>query len=420
MVILTKNMGISRFFEVNDVAIPDNYEVQMIINNEMKYIPFSSLREINGKKSLSVKVDGLSTLSDKFRKSMPGVSDVKELMRDLRKCLREIGSYLLSPDSLILSTRYILYDVSCDKFSFLYVPGYRTSFKEQLKSLFEEIMRIYDHQDHNGVMYLYDLYSKVLGDNFTPELFLKMDDEESEPSKVMLEEETFEEDSFPSLFVEEESESVERRKDKEEESYKNEISNSKKWHIAVSVVAIVISIVLYILFGVMSFKVSALIVGILVAYLVIDYLRLKERQEEREEDLAMQQYQVSEAPPIHNELKKPLIREEYIETSVLSQSTSTSVSCLVPRDRNESNEIYLIEGETRVGRQKDICDYYLNDPSVSRVHAIFEKRGDRVTIRDAGSTNGTFVNDVRITGEEELEATLGDTVSIAGIQFECV
>ena len=184
--------------------------------------------------------------------------------------------------------------------------------------------------------------------------------------------------------------------------------------------AIVISIVLYILFGVMSFKVSALIVGILVAYLVIDYLRLKERQEEREEDLAMQQYQVSEAPPIHNELKKPLIREEYIETSVLSQSTSTSVSCLVPRDRNESNEIYLIEGETRVGRQKDICDYYLNDPSVSRVHAIFEKRGDRVTIRDAGSTNGTFVNDVRITGEEELEASLGDTVSIAGIQFECV
>ena len=50
-----------------------------------------------------------------------------------------------------------------------------------------------------------------------------MDDEESEPSKAMVEEETFEEDSFPSLFVEEESEIVEGCKDKDEESYKNEI-----------------------------------------------------------------------------------------------------------------------------------------------------------------------------------------------------
>ena len=73
-----------------------------------------------------------------------------------------------------------------------------------------------------------------------------------------------------------------------------------------------------------------------------------------------------------------------------------------------------------MGRQKNMCDYYLSDASVSRVHAIFEKKGDKVLVRDAGSTNGTFVNDRRIGAHEEVEAALGDTVSIAGVQFECV
>jgi predicted component of type VI protein secretion system len=127
---------------------------------------------------------------------------------------------------------------------------------------------------------------------------------------------------------------------------------------------------------------------------------------------------VSDSP--HNELKKPLISEEYIETSVLpSGRNETSVSCLVPLDKSKSKEIYLIEGETRVGRQRNMCDFYLNDSSVSRVHAIFEKKGDKVTVRDAGSTNGTYLNDKRLSMEEEAETNLGDTISIADIQYEC-
>jgi len=411
-------MGISRFFEVDDVVIPDNYEIQMLTNNEMDYIPFSSLREIDGKKSMRVKVDGLSTLSDKYGKSIPTMKDVQELMRDLRSCLREIGSYLLSPDNLILNIRYIMFDRARDKHKFMYIPGNKVSFKEQLKNLFEEIMRIYDHQDHNGVMYLYDMYSRVLGDNFTPELFLKMDAGVSQE-----EEATFSEEA--KIPVEKSFEKEEKmellRGDKKEEA--KEDNKGHRMHIIVSAVAVFLAVVLYILFGVMSFKLSAILAVILVAYLVIDYLRIKEEQEERELEEIMEPYilpePVKNVEPISSELKKPLISEEYIETSVLSQASNPSVSCLVPRDRSQSQEIYLIEGETRVGRQKNVCDYYLNDSSVSRVHAIFEKQGDKVLIRDAGSTNGTYVNDRRLGVHEEVEAAIGDTISIADVQFEC-
>ena len=39
MMILSKMMGSSTFFEISGIEIPDNYETQMLTGNSMKYIP---------------------------------------------------------------------------------------------------------------------------------------------------------------------------------------------------------------------------------------------------------------------------------------------------------------------------------------------------------------------------------------------
>ncbi|MGA8534064.1 MAG: FhaA domain-containing protein [Candidatus Tumulicola sp.] len=57
--------------------------------------------------------------------------------------------------------------------------------------------------------------------------------------------------------------------------------------------------------------------------------------------------------------------------------------------------VYSLEGSARIGRA-DECDVLLADPSVSRAHAILETAGDEPTVRDLGSTNGTFVNGERV------------------------
>ena len=62
-----------------------------------------------------------------------------------------------------------------------------------------------------------------------------------------------------------------------------------------------------------------------------------------------------------------------------------------------------------VGRQG--CDVTLAHPQVSRHHATFHVRDDRVVIDDHGSRNGTFVNDERLDAPRELVA--GDVVKIA-------
>lgn len=66
----------------------------------------------------------------------------------------------------------------------------------------------------------------------------------------------------------------------------------------------------------------------------------------------------------------------------------------------------LSPGDTVVGRAA-ICDFPIDDPSISRRHARFRVHGDRCRLTDLGGRNGTFVNGEAIT---EAELHDGDTV----------
>ena len=61
---------------------------------------------------------------------------------------------------------------------------------------------------------------------------------------------------------------------------------------------------------------------------------------------------------------------------------------------------FLLDSDfTSAGRHPD-SDIFLDDVTVSRRHAEFYRHGDRFTVRDVGSLNGTYVNRERI---EEAE-----------------
>jgi len=63
--------------------------------------------------------------------------------------------------------------------------------------------------------------------------------------------------------------------------------------------------------------------------------------------------------------------------------------------------ISLIQDQTLIGRSED-SDLIINERSVSRHHAVVERDalGSGWLVRDLGSHNGTFVNDIRVQKEE--------------------
>jgi hypothetical protein len=55
-----------------------------------------------------------------------------------------------------------------------------------------------------------------------------------------------------------------------------------------------------------------------------------------------------------------------------------------------------------IGRTPN-CDIFLNDPSVSKMHAEIVVNNGEATVRDLGSTNGTFINGMRLYGTQPLK-----------------
>jgi pSer/pThr/pTyr-binding forkhead associated (FHA) protein len=70
--------------------------------------------------------------------------------------------------------------------------------------------------------------------------------------------------------------------------------------------------------------------------------------------------------------------------------------------RGEKYAIDLKEGENSVGRLSG-SDVAVDDASISRNHAVVIVKSGKVTIKDLGSKNGSFVNDKKLTAETPVE-----------------
>lgn len=84
--------------------------------------------------------------------------------------------------------------------------------------------------------------------------------------------------------------------------------------------------------------------------------------------------------------------------------------------REDGAVILLPEGETVVGREPG--RHFESESTVSRRHAVLVCSGGQVLVRDENSSNGTYVNGIRISGDTPLQP--GDLVQFgaAKLKFE--
>jgi len=107
-------------------------------------------------------------------------------------------------------------------------------------------------------------------------------------------------------------------------------------------------------------------------------------------------------------------RETGVETQANVSPRRPAVRIMALRDRSSGLEISL-DDDRRYVVGKDLgCDIVLGDPCVSRVHCVLERHGPAMFVRDAGSRNGTFIDERRI---ECAELTPGALLSIGDTQL---
>jgi len=91
------------------------------------------------------------------------------------------------------------------------------------------------------------------------------------------------------------------------------------------------------------------------------------------------------------------------------------VSLKVTEGKQAGTLIPLNRSKFLIGREED-CQLRPNSDLVSRHHCVFSIDDFTVRIRDLGSTNGTFVNGQRITGQVVLKQA--DQIRIGKLAFE--
>jgi pSer/pThr/pTyr-binding forkhead associated (FHA) protein len=72
-------------------------------------------------------------------------------------------------------------------------------------------------------------------------------------------------------------------------------------------------------------------------------------------------------------------------------------------------------GQVAIGRKPENDLAFPNDSSVSSQHCILIWNGSRLIVRDMGSSNGTYVNGVRLAGDLPVES--GDVIAIGQSEF---
>ena len=196
-------------------------------------------------------------------------------------------------------------------------------------------------------------------------------------------------------------------------------------------VIIIVGAVTSIIFGLSAVRIFFIVLLVYMAVLVNHVLKKKE-DVRLEEDMKNYSSYSGESEPdvtqesrviyssgikVHDKEKDP-VRDSAFTAQQLAGSPVTK---LVPVDvslLSADNQIILSGERVTVGRTSGAADYCLAVPGISRIHAELIRKDDFYMVNDLNSTNGTYVNFIRIS--EPVRLCYGDIVSFAAVDFYCM
>jgi len=110
--------------------------------------------------------------------------------------------------------------------------------------------------------------------------------------------------------------------------------------------------------------------------------------------------EVSNSPANNLDEQLSLLSLEDREVLAEIQNSAGEKAMIVIARGAQKGSRFLITAEgASIGRSSDSA-IFLDDVTVSRTHAVIEKVGKKFVLKDAGSLNGTYMNNVSVTEHE--------------------
>lgn len=414
-----RSEGINNYIEVElmleEAGISNkSYRILMLENNDMKGIVKPVTGRMDNKIYLRYFVNSMFVFDKYLMKTRPDIDFLKKVLKNLCDCINELEGYLLNPNDLVLMPSYMLWNNKSQEIKMIYAPGYDKDIKSQIKKFMEYIMQVFDYKSAEGTIKMHCLYEMISEENLDiRELEACLSDNGNNNSIIN------------SVNILENEEPYSWDIDQKSVDNKDEavILNNSKSHeilIAANSFAAVFSFLGYLFFnkhmGLLLFF-MATVISLVINSLI--YILKKEKVDEIDADESMKEF----------EERINIIEEGgYYSGDFISQRNDDfhkSIALakkeykLVPLNDGMLEPLIIREDNKNliIGRGKTESDYRLNKEQISRIHAGIVKKNGDIFIEDKNSTNGTFVNSVKLNAGEEFKLNAGDTVRFANEEF---
>lgn len=435
-----------------------SYQCRLLTSGRIEGILRCSLRHVNGESYFYYDISSRTTLEGLYRNRKMSAQQIRELFEQLYEIYCGLGDCFMEESRLVFLPEHIYYDMSHQRYVGLYYPDYETD--KPYEALMDFLLEHLDGRDEKLADCIYTIYERMEESSFSLQDALVLLGEDGE---MAVNQETAKVVVFPPLPGDSETETVtpvfpsQTAEEGEgtlfEEKTPAPAKKKSLFYPVLSVLSILgIAGIAYI-YGFYELADQEVMMilgcgGLLAVCLlagVIGTVRggvreIKPRRETETaepfsseesfyspeqtpislEQVLSRQMEINPGAPMKNAASHMPVREQeagdYADT-VFFDSTQTVEYKLYALDKRNKKHITLNKFPFTVGKMAGCVDCALTDDSVSRIHARFEKAGDRVLLTDMNSTNGTYRNGLRMQPQETVEIEPGDEIRFGNLNY---
>lgn len=391
-----------------------DYLISMITENSIPGLLSCRVSYEGSSKILFYDVTNKLSLKDVYQNKNISLKELYDIFCYLSKTLAECRKYFLDEKYLIMNAEYIFFDPIADEYMALYIPNYlNENCNGRYMDLAEFLLDKVDQNDMAAVKITYSFYRMTKIDTFSPEAF-----------KDVIEKELIMADAKEEDVKQEENQ--QEYSDNHIENAANEtvILAEPKYMLICLAMAISLGVVYYLVKERFLYATYILLATILVlalmTYFLIKYVLAKIEQKRDQElendfkDISVDNYwSDNEETQVFDDRTQVFSDEKEVFTIEKEYSLSW-------RENSTEKKYRILSFPVVIGKMASEVDCMVQEKSVSRIHARIERKNNRLYILDLNSTNGTFINGVKLNAGEEMEISNETSILIGNVNMRLI
>ena len=452
----------------------ERYTEKMLLENVISGLLAFHVKRVDGQAQFYYDITSKQPLDRVLGYRNLNGEEIYRLVSDLLYTLKQLERYLLDESRLCLEPEYIYVEPESFQCFLCLIPGYRTDFMEAFRNLTTYLLNHISHRDTKAVVLAFGIFQESRKENFgldAIEQVIRAGEYQEEG-----EEEQEEDRKSESRDLEWTRDIIREETAVPKKTEVLNTGHSKKYIYSGVLVVLLVGLAAAVwiqkgdlLYTVQNFWPMLLAAVLLLCGLAFAVSAAAERRggddgegteekkkngkeeswevrywedEDRglETDTERQGYAaVRRADDILGRQRKPETREEFpyqnalmaeygkceeereqedeFQTVLLSEGEADKdIRRLIPKKGGE--EIKIRYFPFIIGKNGNLADYCLESPGVRRLHLRIDRTENGFSLTDLNSTNGTKVGERKLEANETCELRVGETIEIAGLQFQ--